>query len=66
CALCTQPSKYTCPRCTLKTCSLACSKSHKAQSNCSGERDRAAYVPMNGYTWGTLADDYVFLEDVGR
>lgn len=21
---------------------------------------------MNTYTWGTLADDYVFLEDVGR
>jgi len=23
-------------------------------------------VPMNKYSWGTMVDDYVFLEDVGR
>ncbi|KAG8721169.1 hypothetical protein FRC08_015282 [Ceratobasidium sp. 394] len=66
CTVCSNPSKYTCPRCSVKTCSLACSKSHKTSTGCTGERDKAAYVPMNTYTWGTLADDYVFLEDIGR
>ncbi|CAE6450135.1 unnamed protein product [Rhizoctonia solani] len=66
CALCSQTSKYTCPRCNTKTCSLACSKSHKSKDNCSGQRDKAKYVPMNEYGWGTLADDYSYLEDLGR
>ncbi|KEP55474.1 zf-HIT domain protein [Rhizoctonia solani 123E] len=66
CALCSQTSKYTCPRCDIKTCSLACSKSHKSKDNCSGERDRSKYVRMNEYGWGTLADDYSYLEDLGR
>jgi hypothetical protein len=25
-----------------------------------------AYVPLNKYGWGTMMDDYVFLEDIGR
>ncbi|CAE7154057.1 unnamed protein product [Rhizoctonia solani] len=66
CAICPEPSKYTCPRCNAKTCSLSCSKSHKSKDNCSGERDRAQYVPMNEYSWGTLASDYSYLEDLGR
>ncbi|KAJ7047645.1 hypothetical protein C8F04DRAFT_917901, partial [Mycena alexandri] len=57
---------YTCPRCTTRTCSLPCSTTHKARAACSGERDKAAYVPMNRYGWGTMMDDYSFLEDVGR
>ncbi|CAE6536942.1 unnamed protein product [Rhizoctonia solani] len=66
CALCSEISKYTCPRCNTKTCSLVCSKSHKSKDNCSGQRDRAKYVPMNEYNWGALADDYSYLEDLGR
>ncbi|KAF7353031.1 Box C/D snoRNA protein 1 [Mycena venus] len=57
---------YTCPRCATRTCSLPCSSAHKARTACSGERDKAAYVPMNRYGWGTMMDDYAFLEDVGR
>jgi hypothetical protein len=34
--------------------------------NCSQVRDRAAYVPTNQYGLGTLANDYVYLEEVGR
>ncbi|KAH7343264.1 hypothetical protein B0J17DRAFT_641650 [Rhizoctonia solani] len=66
CAFCSQTSKYTCPRCNTKTCSLACSKSHKSKDNCSGQRDKAKYIAMNEYGWGTLADDYSYLEDLGR
>ncbi|KAJ7117320.1 hypothetical protein C8R43DRAFT_103359 [Mycena crocata] len=57
---------YTCPRCATRTCSLPCASTHKTGAGCSGERDKAAYVPMNKYGWGTMMDDYAFLEDVGR
>ncbi|KAF8308803.1 hypothetical protein DL93DRAFT_2086448 [Clavulina sp. PMI_390] len=67
CGIChSNASQYTCPRCLIKTCSAACSSSHKASMSCSGVRDKAAYVPMNSYGWGTMMDDYVFLEDIGR
>ncbi|KAH7916727.1 hypothetical protein BJ138DRAFT_1139029 [Hygrophoropsis aurantiaca] len=67
CAICTQHlTIYTCPRCALRTCSLPCSTAHKTRDACSGQRDKAKYVPMNQYGWGTMMDDYVFLEDVGR
>ncbi|KAJ7904234.1 hypothetical protein B0H14DRAFT_3079158 [Mycena olivaceomarginata] len=57
---------YTCPRCAARTCSLPCSTTHKARTACSGQRNKAAYVPMNRYGWGTMMDDYAYLEDVGR
>ncbi|KAF8897251.1 hypothetical protein BD779DRAFT_362297 [Infundibulicybe gibba] len=66
CTHCATPAKYTCPRCHVRTCSLTCTKAHKAHTGCSGKRDRAAYVPMREYGWGAMMRDYVFLEDVGR
>ncbi|CCH58083.1 hypothetical protein TBLA_0A02840 [Henningerozyma blattae CBS 6284] len=33
--------KYKCPKCMKKTCSLACSKSHKTTDKCSGKNDTA-------------------------
>ncbi|KIO30946.1 hypothetical protein M407DRAFT_20070 [Tulasnella calospora MUT 4182] len=67
CAHCKlHPSKYTCPRCSFKSCSLPCSTTHKVLYNCSGVRDPVSYVPMNRYGWGTLMNDYTYLEGVGR
>ncbi|KAJ7507477.1 hypothetical protein B0H11DRAFT_1680511, partial [Mycena galericulata] len=68
CSICNQRySIYTCPRCATRTCSLPCASAHKTRgAGCSGARDKAAYVPMNRYGWGTMMDDYAFLEDVGR
>jgi len=67
CALChLETPKYTCPGCSTRTCSLSCSSSHKSLTGCTGQRNKASYVPMNKYSWGTMVDDYVFLEDVGR
>lgn len=67
CAMCTsQYSKYTCPGCAMRTCSAPCSSAHKTRTGCTGQRDKAAYVPMNEYTWGKMMDDYVFLEEMGR
>jgi hypothetical protein len=57
---------YTCPRCATRTCSQPCSVAHKTRTGCSGVRDKAKFVPMNRFTHGTMMDDYVFLEDVGR
>jgi len=33
---------------------------------CTGVRNKVEYVPMNAYGYGTLMNDYVFLEEVGR
>lgn len=45
---------------------MPCSVAHKTSTGCSGVRDKAKFVPMNRYTYGTMMDDYVFLENVGR
>lgn len=68
CAICAMDgAKYTCPRCSMRTCSLSCSNAHKVHGQgCSGVRNKAAYVPMNQYGYMALMDDYVFLEEVGR
>lgn len=66
CAICSAPPIYVCPRCSTRTCSLPCSKSHKERDVCSGIRDKAAYVPLNAYGYAQLMSDYTFLEDMGR
>lgn len=42
-------SKYRCPGCSRRSCSLACVNAHKAQHGCSGKRDRTAYVPLKEF-----------------
>jgi hypothetical protein len=66
CAQCIKLAKYACPGCGIRTCSVPCSAAHKAATGCTGQRNRAAYVPLNTYGLGNLMDDYVYLEDVGR
>ena len=61
-----KPAKYTCPRCSIQTCSAVCSSLHKRQMECTGERDKVKYVPLKEYKYGALMSDYVYLEDVGR
>ncbi|KAF8341312.1 uncharacterized protein EI90DRAFT_2898884, partial [Cantharellus anzutake] len=67
CEICNQHTAiYTCPKCKKKTCTAQCSTRHKTLFSCNGQRDRAAYIPINQYGWGSMMDDYVLLEDVGR
>ncbi|TXT15884.1 hypothetical protein VHUM_00387 [Vanrija humicola] len=66
CAMCTSEARYTCPRCSTRTCSLPCSKAHKAAASCSGVRDPAAFVPLKSYTQGTWDGDYAWLESTRR
>ena len=65
CSVCSsQSAKYTCPRCSIKTCSLVCTKSHKAATSCSGERDRVSFVGMNQYGDVGMWRDLSYLRDV--
>ncbi|KAJ2406715.1 Box C/D snoRNA accumulation [Coemansia sp. IMI 209128] len=59
-------AKYKCPSCLFRTCSLSCSKQHKASSGCSGERDRSKFVKRAEYDANTLMSDYGFLQDLAR
>lgn len=65
CEICqARQRQYKCPRCGVFTCSLECCKRHKVQTECSGRRDRTAYVPISGFSSDNLRNDYHFLEDV--
>ena len=44
CLICKENlSKYTCPGCQTKTCSLYCIKQHKLSSKCDGKSKKFAY-----------------------
>ena len=55
--------RYCCPRCGVLTCSLACCQQHKAESGCSGRRDRTGYVALKAFGEPELRSDFHFLED---
>jgi len=38
----------------MATCSVACSKTHKDQFSCTGERDKTVFVPFADYTEGQM------------
>lgn len=58
--------KYKCPRCELRSCGLACVKSHKLRTDCSGKRDRTAFVPLSEFCDNVLVSDYNLLEEMLR
>lgn len=66
CAVCSSPAKYTCPRCSARSCSLNCSQTHKSRDSCSGIRDPAKFVPLNQYSQGVWSSDYTLLEEGRR
>ncbi|KAM0276980.1 hypothetical protein ACHAQH_006215 [Verticillium albo-atrum] len=68
CAIChIQPPKYKCPACDTRTCSLPCTRRHKAWSSCSGIRDATAYVPRAKLRTPAGVDhDYNFLHGIER
>lgn len=68
CTIChREPPKYRCPRCSVRTCSLPCTKKHKAWASCSGERDPAAFVPRQRLVTDAGVDhDYNFISSIER
>ncbi|KHN83451.1 Box C/D snoRNA protein 1 [Toxocara canis] len=62
-----QPFKYRCPRCSFRTCCLACSKLHKEQQNCNGQRSPDSFGTIKrlaDFTASTALNDQKFLETV--
>ncbi|PXF42049.1 Box C/D snoRNA protein 1 [Gracilariopsis chorda] len=61
-----QVANYRCPACARCSCSLSCVKSHKANYNCTGIRDKTAPVPKRNYDEHNLISDYALLEEAKR
>ena len=61
--MCKEKSKYSCPKCEVKTCSLNCSKIHKKELNCNGIRDKTKYISLKQMTKSDMMNDYYFLEE---
>lgn len=68
CPFCNEsPPKYRCPACDARTCSLKCSKRHKAYKQCPGTRDPTAYIKRSKLaTPSALNRDFNFLTGVER
>ena len=66
CHHCGLPSKYTCPACQVKSCSLACITAHKQKTSCSGQRNKTKFIPISKYNLNHLMSDFKFLEQVER
>lgn len=62
----TNPSKYKCPGCSLRSCSLPCVKAHKQRTGCTGKRPLTNYLPLSQFDDNVLLSDYNMLEDVKR
>ncbi|KAJ3026095.1 UNVERIFIED_CONTAM: hypothetical protein HDU68_006204 [Siphonaria sp. JEL0065] len=66
CGTCGATSKYRCPGCSTRSCSLGCVTAHKKALGCTGTRERTTYVPMARYDATTQRSDFCFLEDAAR
>ncbi|VDP90915.1 unnamed protein product [Echinostoma caproni] len=63
---CNNPHKYTCPRCEMHTCSLACCLEHKQKFSCTGVREPVVYYRRNEYGTFAFQQDYHLLEEIDR
>ncbi|XP_057446408.1 putative box C/D snoRNA protein SPCC613.07 [Lotus japonicus] len=59
-------SKYKCPGCSVRSCSLPCVKAHKVRTGCTGKRNRTQFVPLSQFDDSVLLSDYNLLEEVKR
>ncbi|XP_040577663.1 box C/D snoRNA protein 1 [Lepeophtheirus salmonis] len=54
--------KYTCPGCSIRSCSLDCVKKHKSGVDaCDGIRRKSSYVPLSQFTDDDLEKDFTFM-----
>ncbi|XP_067949005.1 box C/D snoRNA protein 1-like [Watersipora subatra] len=61
-----EPRKYTCPGCSMNTCSLPCVKLHKRTNSCDGKRKVTDFIKLDEFTDKNLHDDMHFLEGTER
>ncbi|XP_022756736.1 putative box C/D snoRNA protein SPCC613.07 [Durio zibethinus] len=59
-------SKYKCPGCCLRTCSLPCVNAHKRRTGCNGRRNITCFVPLSHFDDNLLLSDYNLLEETKR
>ncbi|EOX96760.1 HIT-type Zinc finger family protein, putative isoform 3, partial [Theobroma cacao] len=59
-------SKYKCPGCYLRTCSLPCINAHKHRTGCNGRRNNTRFVPLSQFDDNLLLSDYNLLEETKR
>nr|CAD7442337.1 unnamed protein product [Timema bartmani] len=67
CEVCAcKDAKYTCPKCEVKTCCIACANIHKKELSCSGVRDKVDFKQLSKFTNMDLQSDYMLLEEMTR
>ncbi|XP_021280361.1 box C/D snoRNA protein 1 [Herrania umbratica] len=59
-------SKYKCPGCYLRTCSLPCVNAHKRRTGCNGRRNNTRFVRLSQFDDNLLLSDYNLLEETKR
>ncbi|CAO2838981.1 unnamed protein product [Amaranthus hypochondriacus] len=59
-------SKYKCPACSRRTCSLPCVNAHKKTTGCTGKRNYTQIISKSQFNDSTLLSDFHLLEDVKR
>ena len=57
-------SKYTCPSCQMKSCSLACINKHKIDYDCNGKADLVAYVDKRSIDEDVVRKDFGFVKNM--
>ncbi|KAL6557466.1 hypothetical protein OROMI_017816 [Orobanche minor] len=62
----TNLSKYKCPGCSVRSCSLPCVNSHKKRTACTGKKTITSSIPISQFDDNLLISDYNMLEDVKR
>jgi hypothetical protein len=56
--------KYTCPRCQVKSCGIACLNRHKKGSNCTGVGDPFANLQSKNIEEKDVEKDYIFVKEM--
>ena len=66
CSLCPRTSKYRCPKCEVRSCSLQCVRDHKTATACDGKRDKTKFKPLGNMKDMDVVSDFRLLEDITR
>ena len=57
-------SKYKCPNCLLKSCSLKCVREHKIRKNCDGIYHFEKFIPAEKYCKRDLKKDLFYIDEM--
>jgi len=66
CEQCSNPSKYKCPKCEVRSCSLACVQAHKEKVDCDGLRNKTKYKALDNFSDLDMVNDFRLLEEISR